>query len=121
MVVEVLAGSFNAVLESLAAKRVELIRGCVPRALGSAHAPVLGSHQMRHGDVVTATEALAIGAPHGFRDVGTAILIAIVDVGTAMIAEILSCAFDAVVKASALNVVPRIGWAIPVFTILCES
>lgn len=121
VVVEVLAGTLNAIEESLAVKRVKFIRRGVPGTIRGTPAPLRSAHQVRHGNVVTAAEALAVGRPHGRRNIGAAVLIAVVDVGAAMIAEVFAGAFNAVVEAAALNVVPGVGRALPVVTILSET
>jgi hypothetical protein len=121
VIIDVLAGSFYSVAESLSMKLVKFIRGRIPWAIGSTHTPIRSTNQVPHGAVITATESFAVGGPHRRRDIGMPVLIAVVHVGLPMIAEVLLRTVDAIAEASALHVVPCIRRAIPVIAILRES
>ena len=121
VIIEVLAGSFDTIPESLAADLVEFIGSCVPRAIRGPHAPIWSAHHVRHGNVVTMPEAFAVGGPHRRRNIGMPVFIAVVDIGTAMIAKVFASAFHAIVEAAALHIVPCVGRAVPVIAILSES
>jgi hypothetical protein len=49
------------------------------------------------------------------------VLVAVIHVRPAMVAEVPAGAFNAVMEAAALNVIPCVGRAVPVVTILGES
>lgn len=121
MVIEVLARAFDPIPEALPANPVEFIGSRVPGAIRGAHPPIRSAGQVSHGAVVSTAETFAIGRPHGRWDVWMPVLVAVVDVGTAMIAKVSAGAFNTVVEAPALNVVPGVGRTVPVIAILPEG
>jgi hypothetical protein len=67
--------------------------------------------------LISATEGIAVSPSHFAWDIWMTIFVAIVDVGATMVPQILSSAFNAIVKAAALNVV-KLSWrAIPIASI----
>jgi hypothetical protein len=121
MIVEVLAGTLDSILEALAAKLVKFVWSSIPWPLGEPRAPIRSTDQMRHTNVVSSTEAFAVGAPHPRWNAWTAIFFAIIDIWPAVVADVFAGAFNAVVESTALHVIPGVGWTTPVVTILCES
>lgn len=121
VIIEVFAGAFDTILESLPAELIEFIWGSVPGTFRGTHTPVGRTRQVRHTNVVSATEALAVGAPHLGWNIGTAIFIPIVDVGTAVIVEVLVSPLDPIVKAATLYIVPGVRRPLPVVAILADS
>ena len=121
VIIEVLAGSFNAVLESLAAQLIEFIGRCVPGTIGSTHAPVVRAREVRHAHVISATEAFAISTPELRWNVGTAIFLPIVDIWTAVITEVLLGPLDALMEAAPLHIVPGIWRSLPIIAILAKA
>ena len=93
----------------------------VPGTVGGAHSPVVRACQMRHPNVVSAAEAFAICAPHFRWDIGAAILIAVVDIRTAMVAKIFPCTLDSIVKSAPLYLIPGVRRSLPVVAILTEA
>ncbi len=118
VIVEVFAGSFDTILKSLTSQLIKFIWRRVPRTVGSTHAPVVHAGQVRHAYVVSAAKAFAICAPHVLRNIGMAVFLAIVDIGTTMVTEVLVSSLDTVMKAAPLHVVPLIRRSLPVIAIL---
>jgi hypothetical protein len=121
MIIKVLAGSFNSVKETLTVKLIELIWRSIPRPLRRTHAPICRTGQMRHANVVSATESFTICGPHGRRYIRVAIFIAIVHFRAPMVIEVLVGSFDPIVEAAPLNIVPGVRWSLPVVAILAKA
>jgi hypothetical protein len=71
------------------------------------------SDKVAHGHVVAASEAFLVVFSSAGRDVRMTILFSIVDIGHAVIVEVFAGAFDAVVKALALDFAKLRRWSIP--------
>jgi hypothetical protein len=71
--------------------------------------------------VITAPEAITVGFPLLTRKMRMAVFIAVFHVGPAVIGEVLSCAFDSIVKAAALKIVQLSGRRIPVAIVILAN
>ena len=122
MVVEVFPRPFDTILEPLSPKLIEFIGRCIPRAIRSTHSPVVCADQVRHANVVSATETLAIRTPHAPWNIFRSnVFFSVVNVGTAVVAKVLLCSLDTIVKPAALYFIPSPGCLAPVIAILAEG
>jgi hypothetical protein len=66
-----------------------------------------------HGYVITAAETIAVILAGARRNVGMSELFAIIDVWPAVVVEVASCAFDAIVESLPLDVAELLGRRVP--------
>jgi hypothetical protein len=127
VVLHVLAGSVHAVLKATALDLAELVGNCIPAVVivvATIRIVIVHRRWRRSiyrllsevGDAyrITAAEALLIGIPHLMGHIRMAVFVAIVDVGAAVIVEVLLRAYEAILKAATLDVVEFAGRQIPV-------
>jgi hypothetical protein len=76
------------------------------------------SHEVRHAGVISAAKALTVRISLVARNVGMTVLVAVVHVRSAVIVNILTRAFDPVVKTLPLDLPPFLRWRIPTAAIL---
>jgi hypothetical protein len=92
----------------VAVRTASAVIGIAPKVVGST--------------VITASEAITVGFSLLRSEMRMAVFIAVFYVGPAVIAEILSRAFDSVVKAATLKIVQLPGRRIPIaIAILANS
>jgi hypothetical protein len=140
VVVEIFAGALHSILKAtaldIAAHSLAHIRATlvvVAHLLaGSTHLLVglthllfsltnrllISARQVRHTPFIAAAKAITIGFPLFARKAGIAVLVAIVHVRLAVIAEILARAFNAILETFALNLLQFLRRGIPVAAIL---
>jgi hypothetical protein len=73
----------------------------------------LGVIEVAYADLIAAAETVLIGFADIWRNTGVAKLVAILDVGLAMIFEVLAGAFDAIVKAALLKLIELARGSVP--------
>ena len=76
------------------------------------------AHQMVHGRVIAATETFSIVIPGAFRNVGVAEFFPALDIGSAVMIEVLAGPFNAIVKTLPLDFAELMGRGIPLITII---
>jgi hypothetical protein len=125
MILKIFASALEAILKALTPQRVEFVRREIPGANGRAHLhgrpthwPV---HDVRHRDVVAPAESLPISPAQFARHTGVSVFIAIIHVRAPVVIEVPVCAFDAIVKAAALNIVPSVRRPLPVVAVLAKA
>ena len=62
---------------------------------------VISTHQVVHGDLVSATESFAVSFALTARQIGMAVFVAIIYIGTTVISVILLCALDPILESLA--------------------
>lgn len=110
--------AFKAVVKALALNVIELVGEGIPlrrrrRRLRWGEAGLAAGHQMLHRATVASAKSIAIRVAHLRRDMGMAKLIAVFDVGPAVIVDVASRALDAVMKTLTLDLVELLGSDIP--------
>lgn len=70
-------------------------------------------HQVIHRRVIATAKAFAVVGPRAVRNMWMTILIAVVDVWSAMVVVVFARAFDAIVKTLALDIAKLLRGSIP--------
>lgn len=115
--VKVAARVLHAVAEALLLDFIELGGRHVPgaarlgRGHGRSHAGA--THEVPHGDVVAAAEAVTVGFALLWGHVRVTELFVLLDIGLAMVVEVVAGTFDAVVEALPLDVIQLLGRHVP--------
>jgi len=114
MIVEVLARTFDPIVKSTPLNLVKLIRRRIPckRRRGRNHrtAP---AHQVRHRPIIPAPKSVTVSLPLFGRKMRIAVFIPVIDIGPAMIIEILPCTLYPVMKPLPLNRVQLLRRYVP--------
>jgi hypothetical protein len=121
MILDVLVGALNAIVEALALKVTELRWRRIPAAANLDDGCRNWSRsclEVRNGQIVAAAEAVAVIIAEGWRNVGIAEFISSFHIRGTMILDVLVGALNAIVEALALKVA-KLRWRrIPAAAIL---
>jgi hypothetical protein len=119
MIADVFARAFNSIAESLALDIIPLLRGRLPvvvilRAIVLRSALACYACQVRDSNFIAPPESFAVCLPVTSSKIRVTILLTVVDIWGAMIADVLARPFNAIAESLALKIIPLLRGRLPV-------